>query len=64
MASMVGTKTLTFFAGKFLSSSDRWAGISEDKYQTNLVVPIDKDEKQETFTKLKDDFKDLIKNLV
>lgn len=64
LASMVGVKTITFFAGKFGSSSDRWAGISTPNLQTNLVVPIDKEEKQQTFKKLQIEFSNLIKTLL
>jgi len=64
LASLVGTSTLTFFAGKFGSSSARWKGVSAENKQCNKVIPLDKEKKQKNFLEVKETFQELVLKLV
>ncbi|WP_455756684.1 glycosyltransferase family 9 protein [Sulfurimonas sp.] len=53
LASLVGVKTMTFFADTLFASSKRWKGIGDSKLQSNYMIPKDEKEKEKLFQKVK-----------
>ncbi len=41
LASLVGTKTMTFFADTLFASSKRWKGVGDEKLQTHYMIPLE-----------------------
>jgi len=53
LASLVGVKTMTFFADTLFASSKRWRGIGDIKLQKNHMIPKDEEDKEKLFQKIK-----------
>jgi ADP-heptose:LPS heptosyltransferase len=53
LASLVGTKTMTFFADSLFASSKRWKGIGDEKLQNNFEISSHKLKREKLFNKVK-----------
>ena len=53
LASLVGVKTMTFFADSLFASSKRWRGIGDIKLQNNYMIPKDEKQRKELFDNIK-----------
>ncbi len=63
LASAVGTPTMTFFADSLFASSKRWKGIGDESLQHNYMLPQDIKARHAMFKTVKNDLKELAKNL-
>jgi len=52
LASLVGCKTMTFFADTLFASSKRWKGVGDISLQHNYMIPLDKIERKKIFAKV------------
>jgi len=53
LASLVGTPTLTFFADSLFASSARWKAVGDESIQEHLMIPQDKNKRDELFEVVK-----------
>jgi ADP-heptose:LPS heptosyltransferase len=52
LASLVGCKTMTFFADTLFASPKRWKGVGDEALQNNYIIPQDKDKRKKLFSKV------------
>ncbi len=52
LASLVGTKTITFFADTLFASPKRWKSIGDEKLQQHYMIPQDKTDRVNMFEKI------------
>ncbi len=53
LAALVGTPTMTFFADTLFASSKRWKSVSDEKLQTNRMIPLDAQKRELFFEETK-----------
>ncbi len=53
LASLVGTRTMTFFADSLFASSKRWRGVGDEKLQHNFMIPHTKEDRKKMFESVK-----------
>ncbi|MBN2816906.1 MAG: glycosyltransferase family 9 protein [Campylobacterales bacterium] len=53
LASLVGTRTMTFFADSLFASAARWKGIGDEKLQTHFMLPQEPNKREEMFERVK-----------
>lgn len=57
LAAMVGTPTMTFFADTLFASSKRWKSVSDESIQMNRMIPLESEQKEDFFEKIKKELK-------